>query len=162
MSRILIFLALAGLLAVVPVPAQEKPDFSGEWVLNKARTQLQFPDITAIDRGSMEIEREGAAFQFKRVFVIGLEKDIYSYELTADGKETTAREGKRKIVSRSYWEGDALVYDTKIHAPEGDATNVVYYRLKEDGKILEAEERFRGPKHKHDNVWIFDRKPPAP
>jgi len=162
MPRFAFLLALAGLLAVAPVPGQQKPDFSGEWVLNKARTQLQFPDITAIDRGSVEIEREGTAFKFKRVFVIGLEKDIYSYELTADGKEKTTKEGKRKIVSKSYWQGDALVYDTRIDAPQGDATNVVYYRLREDGKVLEAEEHFRGPNHKHDNVWVFDRKPPTP
>ena len=162
MPRIAALLALAGLLAVGPVAGQQKPDLTGEWVLNKTRTQLQFPDITAIDRGSMEIEREGTSFQFKRVFVIGLEKDIYSYELTADGKEKTTREGKRKIVSKSYWEGDALVYDTRIDAPQGDATNVVYYRLREDGQVLEAEEHFRGPNHKHDNVWIFERKPPTP
>ena len=162
MPRAICLLILAGLLSAASVPAQQKPDFSGEWVLNKAKTRLQFPDITAIDRGSMEIERQGTSFHFKRVFVIGLEKDIYSYELTADGKETTTKEGQRKIVSKSYWDGDALVYDTRIHAPEGDATNVVHYRLKEDGQILEAEEHFRGPKHKHDNVWIFERKPPTP
>lgn len=162
MYRFVAFFILVALLTCLPVRAQQKPDFTGEWVLNKAKTQLQFPDITAIDRGSMEIEREGTVFKFKRVFVIGLEKDIFSYELTADGKETTTKEGKRKIVSKSYWEGDALVYDTKIDAPGGDATNVVYYRLKEDGQVLEAEEHFRGPNHKHDNVWIFDRKPPTP
>jgi hypothetical protein len=161
MPRIFALLALA-MLAIAPVSGQQKPDLSGEWVLNKARTRLQFPDITAIDRGSMEIEREGTTFQFKRVFVIGLEKDIYSYELTADGKEKTTKEGKRKIVSKSYWEGDALVYDTRIDAPQGDATNVVYYRLREDGQVLEAEEHFRGPNHQHDNVWIFERKPPTP
>ncbi len=162
MARFFALLAFCGLLAVAWMPAQQKPDFSGDWVLNKARTRLQFPDITAIDRGSMEIEREGTAFKFKRVFVIGLEKDIFSYELTADGKETTTKEGKRRIVSKSYWDGDALVYDTKIDAPGGDATNVVHYRLIEGGQVLEAEEHFRGPKHQHDNVWIFDRKPPTP
>lgn len=157
MHRVLAALVLALLLGVAVTPAELKPDFSGEWVLNKVRSRLQFPDIAAIDRGSMEIEHREPSFKFRRVFVIGLEKDIFNQELTTNGKEVTTREGKLKTVTKLAWEGDALVYSTRMDLSQGDATSVVTYRLKDEGKVLEAQEQFRGPKHRHENVWVFDR-----
>jgi hypothetical protein len=158
MYRSLVVVVLASLLGMCAVLGQSKPDFSGEWVLNKAKSRLQFPDITVIDRGSMDIEHQEPSFKFRRVFVIGVEKDIFDQELTTDGREVTTREGKRKAVSRLSWDGDALVYATRYSGSQGDATSEVTYRLQDDGKVLEAVERFRSPKHQHENVWIFERK----
>lgn len=158
MHRVFPVAVLALLVGAFAALGQAKPDFSGDWVLNKAKSRLQFPDIAVIDRGSMEIEHREPDFKFRRVFVIGVEKDIFDQELTTDGREVTTREGKRKAVSRLSWEGAALVLTTRYSGGSGEATSEVTYRLQDDGKVLEAVERFRSPKHQHENVWIFERK----
>lgn len=61
-------------------------------------------------------------------------------------------------MSRLYWEGDILVFVTRIVAPQGEATNIVHYSLREGGRVIEAAEKFRGPKLSYDNLWVFDKK----
>jgi hypothetical protein len=47
---------------------------------------------------------------------------------------------------------------TRLVAPQGDAINVVHYRLAANGRELRAEEQFRGPKVSYDNVWVLDKQ----
>jgi hypothetical protein len=34
----------------------------------------------------------------------------------------------------------------------------VRYALLEGGRVLRAEERFRGPRLSYDNLWVFDKQ----
>jgi hypothetical protein len=86
------------------------------------------------------------------------EDDSLSFELTTDDKEKISLEGNQKHISRMFWEGDTLVFITRIIAPLGEATNTVRYRLKENGRTLEAAEKFRGPRLKYDNLWVLEKK----
>lgn len=164
-DRTLITLALFALgMALLPAtgaPRQAapagKPDFSGAWVLNLPWCQLQSP--AKLDSGTIAIEHKDPAFRFSRTFVVGGKEDALSYELTTDGREKIVKEPGRTTTSRMSWDGDVLVLDEKIVLADGRAaTNTVRYSLHEGGRMLIAEEKFRGPLHKHDNVWVADRK----
>jgi hypothetical protein len=134
-----------------------KPDFSGTWVLNLQRCQLQFP--SKLDSGTIIIEHRDPAFRFSRTFVVGGKEDALSFELTTDGREKIVKEPDRTTTSRMSWDGDVLVLDERIVLADGRAAiNTVRYGLHESGRMLIAEEKFRGPVHKHDNVWVADRK----
>jgi hypothetical protein len=157
-------LRLAGSLAVgilcvagMASLAAPKPDFSGTWVLNLGKSKLQIQE--KLDRASFTIDHKEPAFRFSRVFVVGGKEDALSYDLTTDGREKVVTEPDRTSTSRLYWDGDVLVLDERIVLKDGrEATNVVRYSLLDGGQTLVAEEKFRGPVHKHDNLWVADRK----
>jgi hypothetical protein len=149
----------AGLLCVAGMAAlgADKPDFTGAWALDLDKSRLQAG--AKIDRGIITIEHKEPEFRFSRVFVIEGEEDPVSYALTTDGRENIDKGPGRTTTSRLYWEGDVLVLDERIVLNDGrEATNVVRYSLRHGGRTLVAEEKFRGPVRRYDNLWVADRK----
>jgi hypothetical protein len=149
--------AAALLCLATALVAQTRPDFSGEWTLNKERSRLLAQQAAAIQRGVVQIEHRDPQFRFHRSFVSGVQEDTLTWELKTDGVEVTSQEGPRREISRLYWEGDTLVFVTRIIVPQGEATNTVHYRLKDAGRTLEAAESFRGPRFSYDNLWVFEK-----
>jgi hypothetical protein len=157
MSRTHVAVVLSLSLLALAAQAQDTPNFSGEWVLNKAKSTL-IKRLADIEKGVVRIEHHDPIFKFHRTFTRGGKDDTYAYELTTDGKEVVSEEVNRKLYSRLYWEDSALVFFTRIVAPQWEATNIVYYRLLDDGRELQAEEHVRGLDFSHDNLWVFDRQ----
>ncbi len=149
-------LFLTFVLLLLPVP--QKPDFTGDWVLDTARSRLQAPWAAGIESGVVHIEHRDPAFRFQRAFRIRGREGSVSYEITTDEKPREETDGDVKIRSRMYWEGDILVFSqvyTKPGSPDG--TNVVHYQLLDAGRTLRATERVTGP-GAYENVWMFNRK----
>jgi len=146
------------LLFASQVAGQRKPDFSGEWSLNKEKTRLQLQQLNAMEKAVVTIEHREPLFRLHRTFTIDGKDNSVSFELNADGKEVEREEGTRRLFSRLYWESESLVFSTRILAAEGEATNVVRYSLLENGRVLRAAELFRGPRFSYENLWVFDRK----
>ena len=136
-------------------PPQGKPDLSGAWIVNLEKSRLQIG--VKIERGAFTIDHKEPVFRFSRVFVVGGKEDALSYDLTTDGRAKVVTEPDRTSTSRLYWDGDVLVLDERIVLKDGrEATNVVRYSLQDGGQTLVAEEKFRGPIRKHDNLWVAD------
>jgi hypothetical protein len=70
---ILLGVALSGL-------AQEKPDFSGEWILNRQASTLS-PGADAVQSGVWRIEHREPTFRHKATFVTRSNPIEYEYEL---------------------------------------------------------------------------------
>ena len=153
-----IFCALIPLLSpALFVAASGKPDFSGTWVLNLEKSRLD-PRMH-VEMGTITIDHREPQFHFHRLFVTAGKNDEFSYALTTDGKETVAEEKGQTVHSHLYWDGDVLVYSVLMVRQDGrQATNIVRYSLRDGGKTIVAEEKFRGPILKYDNLWISDRK----
>ena len=135
--------------------ASQKPNFTGVWKYNPSKSQLQIPSPAS---STFTTEHEEPYFILTRTHIFGEKSDTWGVSLTTDGKEVVQEEGEEKLVGRLYWEGGQLVFDSKIFVRNRQATNVVKYKLSEDGKTLTATERFRGPAVKYDNVWVFDKE----
>lgn len=149
-------LVLALLLAVA-APGQGNPDFSGTWIFNPQKSRLEIK--LNIERASFTIDHKEPDFHFSRVFVVDGKQDALSYSLTTDGREVVTKRTGRTTYSRLSWDGDGLVFDTRIVLDDGrEATNIVRYSLRDGGKTFVAEEKFRGPVLKYDNLWVADRK----
>jgi hypothetical protein len=145
--------ATPGILA----SASEKPNFSGDWVFNPEKSKLEIK--IELESATFTIDHKEPDFRFSRAFVIGGKEDALAWALTTDGKEVVAVEDGRTTHSRLYWDGDVLVFDVRIVLKDGrEATNVVRYSLRDGGRTFMAEEKFRGPVLKYDNLWVADRK----
>ena len=89
----------AGLLAVcaaVPGSAQARPDFSGEWVLNRQDSTLP-PPVSSVERGVVRIDRREPSFTFHRTCVIGGAPREARFTRATDGREVTETEQGRSL-----------------------------------------------------------------
>src|SRR5262245_11086346 len=147
------------LFAVLAVLGAQKPDFSGEWTLNRQACSLS-PTASAMQSGTVRIEHREPTFKYKATLVATGSPIEYAYELTTDGREAAATQAGRRIVSNLQWDGDALVFVSRVESPDPDKTiNINFrYELLESGRRLRAVEQLRGGGRDQDNVWIFDRR----
>lgn len=149
-----------GLLAagVVAPAAQARPDFSGDWVLNRQASTLP-PPVSNVESGVVRIEHREPSFSFHRTYVIAGTPREGGYTLRTDGSalSETGPQGTA-TVSTLRWDGTALVLAMGIKGSGFEATNDVRYELLDGGKRLRAMEQGRSPMGHHDAVWIYDRR----
>ncbi len=145
-------------VGAAPAASSAKPDFTGVWVIDpeKCRLDPRFKDA----RGTITITHKEPRFRFERVFLGVGSDERFSYELTTDGKEVITQGNGRTEYARLDWDGDVLVYSDRIVLKDGrESTDVVRYSLLDGGRTFVAEEKFRAPILKYDNLWVADRKP---
>ncbi len=143
-------------LLALAAATQAKPDFSGSWTLSRERSTLQAP-FSSIERGTVRIAHREPEFSFHRAFVTAGREDTLGYELKTDGSEVERQEGAIRSVSSLRWVGDTLMYLSRMTAPFGTAVDTVFYRLLNGGRVLQADERFRGARVSYTNLWIFEK-----
>jgi hypothetical protein len=132
-----------------------KPDFTGTWKFNPAKSSLQIPQP---DSTTFVIEHREPRFRLCRTHVVGGNSDTFRIDLTTDGAQVVCDHGGLEIQARLRWEGESLVFDSILTRGEMRATNVVRYRLAEAGRTFVAEECLRSEQHNHDNTWVFDKE----
>jgi len=132
-----------------------KPDFTGTWKFNPGKSVLQIP---APDSTILVLEHCEPVFRVRRTHVLGQTSDVFTLDLTTDGRAITVDKADAHIRARAYWDNDTLVFDTSLVRQGEEATNVVRYSLIGSHDGLTAEERFRGSHQSYDNVWVMDRE----
>ena len=136
---------------------QAKPDFSGEWALNRQASTLG-RGADAVQSGVWQIEHRDPIFHHKAAFVFESGSREYEYELISDGREAvSAHEGGRTIATLT-WDGEALVVTFQTEHAHGEMTVSFRSELIDAGRRLRAVEQLRGTDHDQDNVWVFDRR----
>ena len=147
--------AFAGTVTVVA--AQQKPDFSGEWRLDRQASELSPVVAPAAQSGALRIEHRDPSFQCQMTIVLDGKAFETKYELLTDDREVTSTEGGRRTASRLRWDGDALVATMRVEIPNGEMTITFRYELLDNGRRLRASEQLRGAGRDQDNVWVFER-----
>jgi len=137
--------------------AQNKPDFSGEWMLNRQASTLS-PGADAVQSGSLQIEHREPMFHCKGAFVTKSNPLQYEYELPSDGREVVSTRNGVQTVSRLQWNGDALLVTMRTQRAGGEQKLSFRYDLVDAGRRLRATEQLRGTDHDQDNVWMFERR----
>jgi hypothetical protein len=146
-----------GLLAA-GAAGQARPDFSGEWVLNRQESTLP-PPVSNVESGVVRIDHKEPSFNFHRNYVIAGVPREAGFIRNTDGEEVSDT-GAQGLATRSTlrWDGPALVLAMRIKGPGFEATNDVRYELLDGGRRLRATEQGRSPMGNHDAVWIYDRR----
>jgi hypothetical protein len=153
MVRFSCFVLLAILAVLAAYAAPPKPNFTGTWNVNFQKSVLEIP---APDTTIFVVEHNEPSFRLTRTHVAKGTSDTFSIDLTTDGKEVIRKDGNRTDYSRAYWEGDVLVFATRIVMGDKEATNLVRYAMAKDSQSFTAMERFRSPKLRYDNVWVME------
>jgi len=117
----------------------QKPDFTGEWTLNREASALSPVVAPVVQGGFVKIEHREPTVSVH-------------LSITMDGKPFDAR-----FQRSSEWDGEDLIFTDRIPTPNGEMTIVFRYDLQEGGRRLRAPEQLRAPDREQDNVWVFDR-----
>src|SRR6476620_4781018 len=99
--------------------SERKPDFSGDWILNRPDCTLS-PGADAIRSATLHIEHSDPTFKYKAEFVSGSDSRKVDYELLSDGREVRSTHQGTDIVSRLHWDGDALISGWIVRNPDGE------------------------------------------
>ena len=123
-----------------------RPDFSGEWVLNREACTLS-PGADTAQSATWQIEHRDPSFRQKALFVMDSGPREYEFELRSDDPDSGLR-----------WDGDAIVVTFEQQLPDGEMVVSFRYELIGEGRGLRATEQVRGVPWAQDNVWIFERR----
>jgi hypothetical protein len=146
---------LAGVMTVI---AQQKPDFTGEWKLNRQASTLSPIVAPAAQSGVLRIEHHEPKFTAHQTIVLDGKPFESTFELLSDGREIATTDDRgRRTVSTLRWDGDALVVTWRIQGLNAEVTISFRYELQDGGRRLRAAEQIRGGGRDQDNLWVFER-----
>jgi len=138
------------------VAAEQKPDFSGEYALNRQASALG-GGAAEVRSAALRIEHREPMVRCQAAFDFESTSFKYALERVSDGRETV--DGKEPPTTSSLrWDGDALVFIDRTDAADAPVTMTWRYGLDDSGRRLTATERIRGGGRDQDNVWIFERR----
>jgi len=140
--------AMAFLLCVVEAFGQEtKPNFTGEWTLDREKSDLGEPGQggrggrgRGMGLGSFSITHEGNSLVLKRKVEFQGEERTFESRHSTDGKESV-NEGFRgsTVSSKTRWEGPKLVTESVMETPNGQRETKEVRSLSADGKAMTVE-----------------------
>jgi len=157
MPRYSVIAAVVALAGTMTAIAQHRPDFSGEWQLNRQASMLSPIVAPSAQSGTLRIEHKEPYFKCQMTIVLDGKPIETKYEMRSDGRETVTTQQGRRTASHLRWDGDALVATSIIAIPNGEMTISFRYELEDGGRRLRASEQLRGGGRDQDNVWVFDR-----
>jgi len=137
--------------------AQSKPNFSGTWKLNVAKSD--FGPVPAPDSRTDMIDHSDPALKVSTSVVGGPQGNMdATSSYTTDGKEATNHMGPREIKATVVWEGPKLVVNAKTTYQEAELTIKSVWTLSEDGKTLTQNVHFVTPMGEADQTLLYDKQ----
>jgi hypothetical protein len=130
-----------------------KPDFSGEWVLDRQASHLT-GGASAMESGVLRIDHRDPKCSFQIRMNAGGESVERAWESSLSDEIPAAASG---FYSRLFWEGDALVFECGSKGADETWSMVWRYQLLDLGQRLQAVEQMRGGRE-FDNTWIFEKR----
>src|SRR5262245_45028127 len=105
-----------------------KPDFTGTWKLNVDKSSLQIP----IPESTLFlIKHKEPQFHLERTHVIDGISDAFTIDITTDGTTVVSSHRGIEIVARLLWDGENLLFDTRLTREGKQAINIVRYSLED-------------------------------
>ena len=149
---------LAGLLlfAVAQLCAYAKPNFSGEWKMNAAKSDFgQFPAPSSM---TQTVTHEDPALKVAMKMATDQGDMDFESNYSTDGKETTNTFGPSEMKSVAKWDGDVLVITTKGQFGDNEMTMTVKWELSADGKVLTINQHFVSSQGEMDQKIVLDKQ----
>jgi hypothetical protein len=146
--------AVAAALAVALALVQPRPDFSGDWVLDRAACTLS-PGADGMQSAVLRIDHVEPHFDVTARFVGADGKTFeFAFARVSDGSVVATGDDTSSL----RWDGDALVVTDETKRPDFEFRMSWRYELVDGGRRLRATEWLRATNHTQDNVWIFNRR----
>jgi hypothetical protein len=94
-------------MAAGAAPSQEKPDFTGHWVMNQTKSDYGFAPRP--DDETEDIQQNETLIVVRRIVTRDGVKVEANLRYTTDGTENTRVVERHQLRCKSHWEGESLV-----------------------------------------------------
>jgi hypothetical protein len=143
-------------LPLVSVLAQQKPDFSGTWKLNVAKSD--FGPLPGPDSRTDVITHKEPSLSNSVTAETAQGKQQYTVSYTTDGKEAVNNIGPREVKSTLKWDGSNLKISSKFLYNDSPVTSEVTWSLSADGKTLTVSAHFTSSMGEADQKFVFEKQ----
>lgn len=169
MKSRLVNVATMFLLYVAVASAQDtKPNFSGDWTLDREKSEMGEPRPgggggggrgRGMGMGSFSITHDGDAVVVKRKVEFQGEERTFESRYTTDGKENV-NEGFRgsSVKSKTHWEGANLVTESVMETPNGTRETKEVRSLSPDGRTMTVEVTSKGGFGEGTRKMVYNKK----
>jgi len=131
--------------------SQTRPDFSGSWKLNVAKSDIQEPRL----KGAVyKIDHHEPQFVISRTLLYSGDAAEMKFALRTDGEPVNVPYGEERLVLRLRWDDGSLICSIRDIDASDDTADRVRYSLSPDGKTLTVTEHGSTKP----NVWVFERQ----
>ncbi len=139
--RIRVFLPAVVVLFLIPGLYAQHPDFSGTWVLNKAKSDFQMgrgggtPDVT------LKVNQSSDSMKVNETFSSEMGSRDRAYTLKLDGQEQQIQGFMgRPVTATAQWDGNKLIVSTTMsferQGQQMEMASDDTWSLSPDGKVL--------------------------
>jgi hypothetical protein len=136
--------------------ARPKPNFSGDFVLDRDASKLDGGAATA--RGAtLRIDHHDPMIRIDAKFEFVGQTFAWSTQRTSDGRERPEPSDPRNVSSLR-WADDALLFTDHTDGAKSEVTMTWRYEIVDNGRRLQATEQIRGGGRDQDNIWVFERR----
>lgn len=150
-------LILAGmLLAAATASAQTKPNFSGDWKLNTAKSN--FGQMPAPSTLTQKVAHNDPELKVQTAQSGDFGDFNSDFSFTTDGKECANQMNDFHITSTLKWEGPTLVFDSKMDFQGNAMSGTDKWSLSPDGKSITVMRHFNGPMGEGDATIVLDKQ----
>jgi hypothetical protein len=160
MTRRLLLIAFLITLPVVSAFAQQKPDFSGTWKMNVAKSD--FGALPAFS-GRIDVITHKDPSLTDDVTVENDEGKLqYTAKYTTDGKEVTNQIGEREVKATMKWDGNVLAVNSHFALSGAEVSAQGTWAVSADGKTLNVNWHFTSPMGETDQKLVYDKQESTP
>ncbi len=156
MLRKLLSIAFLLALPLTAIVAQQKPDFSGTWKLNVAKSE--FGALPGPQSRTDVIIHKGPSFSDSVTAETAEGKQQYTTNYTTDGKEAVNKIGPRDVNTTVKWSGNGLVFSSKLLYNDSDVTVETTWALSGDGKTLTISAHYASTLGETDQKLIYEKQ----
>jgi hypothetical protein len=146
-------------LLAITCLAQQKPDFSGTWKLNVAKSDFgNFPAPTS--RTDVVVHKEPSLTDSVSAETTQ-GKIEYVANYSTDGKETTNKVRDRDTKSTAKWDGNSLQIHSVFNINDTEVTANATWTLSGDGKTLNINAHFSSSMGDVEQKLLFEKQDSA-
>ncbi|MCS7026043.1 MAG: hypothetical protein NZV14_14665 [Bryobacteraceae bacterium] len=141
---------------LIPVWASAKPNFSGEWVMNAAKSD--FGPLPAPSRMVRTIQHDEPNLHIKNQQTGAQGEITTELKYTTDGKEWTNTTRAGEVRGTCKWEGETLVVESRRTIQSIEIVQTDRWTLGENGKTMKVESVLKTPQGEFSLRIAFDKQ----
>jgi hypothetical protein len=136
----------------IATAAFPKPNFSGTWRLNKAKSN--YGPVSAPAKMERKIVHQDPMLKMTIVQANNEGERTLEQVYRTDGSESVNKVGSREVISTAKWDGQVLV----ISSERGDLAQSERWTLSENGKVMTLVNRIKSPKGNYEVTVVMDKE----
>jgi hypothetical protein len=151
-----IFAAIAVVVFAASLAAQSKPNFSGTWKLNVAKSD--FGVLPPSNGRTDVIDHQEPNLKDSVADDAAQGQQNYTLSITTDGKEAINKPGGLEMKSVAKWDTSNLVVNSKLDLQGNEVGIKTTWALSDDGKTLTENIHLESPMGETDQKMVFEKQ----